>query len=125
LENITDGLNSSAKKVALYHPLHTPDEAIELAHLIKKAAVCIKIAVEELEKLKKNLPSINHQCENLHQIENQADDVYENFITRLFKEEKDSIELIKLKEITGELEDTTDLAEHVGKVIRTIVVKYA
>ena len=38
---------------------------------------------------------------------------------------KDSIELIKAKEIMYELEKTTDAAEHVGKLIRTIIVKYA
>ena len=64
-------------------------------------------------------------CSELHDIENKADDVYETYITKLFAEEKDSIELIKAKEIMYELEKTTDAAEHVGKLIRTIIVKYA
>ena len=45
----------------------------------------------------------------------RADDIYEFFITRLFEEEKDCIELIKIKEIMYELEKTTDAAEHVGE----------
>jgi len=44
----------------------------------------------------------------MHDIENRADDVYEFFITRLFEEEKDCIELIKIKEIMYELEKTTE-----------------
>lgn len=40
----------------------------------------------------------------LHDIENQADDVYELFVKKLFEEEKDCIELIKIKEIMQELE---------------------
>lgn len=40
----------------------------------------------------------------MHDIENQADDVYELFVKKLFEEEKDCIELIKIKEIMHELE---------------------
>jgi len=61
----------------------------------------------------------------LHDIENKADDIYENFVIKLFDDEHDGIELIKLKEILYEMEKTTDIAEHVGKIIRTIIVKYA
>lgn len=63
-------------------------------------------------------------CVELHDLENQADDVYEFFIRRLFEEEKDSIELIKIKEIMQELERTTDAAEHVGKILKNLIVKY-
>ena len=36
----------------------------------------------------------------------------------------DAIEVIKLKEILHELERATDAAERVGKIIKTIIVKY-
>ena len=49
----------------------------------------------------------------------------EFFITKLFEEEKDCIELIKIKEIMHELEKTTDAAEHVGKILKNLIVKYA
>ncbi|MFW9607067.1 MAG: DUF47 domain-containing protein, partial [Prevotella sp.] len=64
-------------------------------------------------------------CKTLHDLENEADDVYETAIINLFEDEKDGIELIKMKEILNELEKTTDAAEHVGKILRTIIVKYA
>jgi uncharacterized protein len=51
--------------------------------------------------------------------------VYEHFIIDLFERERNSIELIKLKEIMFELEKATDVAEYVGKIIKTIIVKYA
>ena len=53
------------------------------------------------------------------------EDIYEFFITKLFEEEKDCIELIKIKEIMHELEKTTDAAEHVGKILKSLIVKYA
>ena len=55
----------------------------------------------------------------------RQDDVYELFVKKLFEEEKDCIELIKIKEIMHELEKTTDAAERVGKILRNLIVKYA
>ena len=46
-------------------------------------------------------------------------------VAKLFEEEKDCIELIKIKEIMHELEKTTDAAEHVGKILKSLIVKYA
>lgn len=53
------------------------------------------------------------------------DELGTTFITKLFEEEKDCIELIKIKEIMHELEKTTDAAEHVGKILKNLIVKYA
>ena len=79
----------------------------------------------ELDVLKKSPENIKKYCRELHDIENRADDVCDNYIKNLFSEETDSIELIKLKGIVTQLEKTTDTAEFVGKIIRTIIVKYA
>jgi uncharacterized protein Yka (UPF0111/DUF47 family) len=64
-------------------------------------------------------------CIELHDLEHVADDIYERFLIELFENEKDAIEVIKLKEIMSQLEKTTDVAEYVGKIIQTIIVKYA
>ena len=58
-------------------------------------------------------------------IEKKADDVYEHFLIDLFENEKDAIEVIKLKDILHELERATDAAESVGKIIKTMIVKYS
>lgn len=125
LDDVADGINSCAKRIMLYNPKQIPQNAIQIALLVKEAAASIEMAVEELDVLKKNPVNVKKYCRNLHDIEKQADDVYEKFIIQLFDEEKDSIEIIKLKEIVHELERITDVEEHVGKIIRTIIVKYA
>ena len=125
LDDVTDYINSSAKKIALYNPKQLPASALEIAKLIKEGAVSIGKAVDQLDVLKKNSKKIKEYCQELKVIENKADDVYENFLIDLFENQKDSIEVIKLKEIMSELEEATDAAEHVGKIIKTIIVKYA
>ena len=79
----------------------------------------------ELDVMKKNSKNIKEYCLELKVTENKADDVYENFLIDLFENKKDAVEIIKLKEIMSELEKATDAAEHVGKIIKTIIVKYA
>jgi len=125
LDDVIDYINSCAKRIVLYNPKTMPKSAVELAKLIREGAVCIGKAVDELDVLKKNSKKIKEYCKELHDIENRADDVYEHFIIELFENEKDGIEIIKLKEIMYELEKATDAAEYVGKIIKTIIVKYA
>lgn len=124
IDDVIDCVNSCAKRINIYNPRVLGDSARELCHFIQQEAACICKAVEELNVFRKNPARLRGLCVELHDLENQADDVYEFFIRRLFEEEKDSIELIKIKEIMQELERTTDAAEHVGKILKNLIVKY-
>ena len=125
IDDVIDGINSSDKRITIYNPRPISDSGKELSLLIQQEAHYISKAMDELETFRKKPTTLRDYCTKLHDIENQADDVYELFITKLFEEEKDSIELIKIKEIMHELEKTTDAAEHVGKILRNLIVKYA
>ena len=118
-------VNSCAKRISIYNPRPISENGKELSRLIQEEATYICKAMDELETFRKKPTLLREYCSKLHEIENQADDVYEFFITKLFEEEKDCIELIKIKEIMHELEKTTDAAEHVGKILKNLIVKYA
>ncbi|MBB4042844.1 hypothetical protein GGR06_000609 [Bacteroides reticulotermitis] len=125
MDDVIDGINSCAKRITIYNPRPISESGKELSRLIQEEAAYISKAMDELETFRKNPAPLRQYCSKLHDIENQADDVYEFFITRLFEEEKDCIELIKIKEIMHELEKTTDAAEHVGKLLKNLIIKYA
>lgn len=125
MDDVIDGINSCAKRITIYNPRPISESGLELGRLIQQEAVLIDKAMDELETFRKKPGALGDYCSQLHEIENQADDVYEFFIKKLFMEEKDCIELIKIKEIMHELEKTTDAAEHVGKILRNLIVKYA
>ena len=124
MDDVIDGINSCSKRIAIYNPKTLSESAKELGHLIQEEGAYIHKAMDELEDFRKKPAKLREYCTKLHDIENQADDVYEFFITKLFEEEKDCIELIKIKEIMHELEKTTDSAEHVGKILKSFIVKY-
>ncbi len=125
MDDVTDYINSAAKRIFLYNPKEIPIDAKNISLLLKESAMIIEKAVCELGILKKNRVKISEYCSQLHTLENKADDVYEHFLIKLFEQQKDGIELIKEKEIMYELEKASDAAEDVGKIIKTIIVKYS
>ena len=125
IDDVIDGINSCAKRIAVYNPHPISESGKKLCNLIHQAALCIEKAMDELEIFRQKSSNLRECCAKLHEIENQADDVYELFVKKLFEEETDCIELIKVKEIMQELERTTDAAEHVGKILRSLIDKYA
>lgn len=125
LDDVTDLINSCAKRIMLYSPKSIPESAVQLASLVREAGEWLTKAIDELDVLKKNPEKIKGYCAQLGVIETKADDVYEHFLIDLFENETDAIEVIKLKDILHELERATDAAETVGKIIKTIIIKYS
>ena len=125
LDDVIDRINSCSKRIAIYNPCKNNPYEKSLGEIVRQDAICIDKAMGELASLRKNASILKEHCNELHNLENKADDIYETAIIHLFEEEKNGIELIKMKEILNEMEKTTDAAEHVGKVLKTIIVKYA
>lgn len=125
LDDVMDYINASAKRVILYQPRQMPNKAMHMAEIILEDAKAIDTACGELKNMRKQ-PTISlEQCSKLHDLEHEGDDVYDNFVQELFEIEIDAKELIKIKEIMACMEEATDRANHVGKTLKTIIVKYA
>ncbi|MCL1910927.1 MAG: DUF47 family protein [Leptospirales bacterium] len=125
LDDVIDSINSSSKRVLIFQPKHIPAEFVKMCEIISASCDVIKLSVEELKTVKRNADKMLGYCERLHEFEHDADDLYEEYIRQLFEAEHDGIEILKLKEIIQDLERTTDIAHYVGKIIKTIIVKYA
>lgn len=125
MDDVIDAINRSAQKVLLYAPKQLPEYNRQMATLIRKGTEGIQNAVNELVVVRRNDKKIRQYCKEIKHIEEQADVVYEEGITNLFRGEFDAIELVKLKEIIQELEKAANKINSVGKVIKTIIVKYA
>jgi uncharacterized protein Yka (UPF0111/DUF47 family) len=73
----------------------------------------------------KNIKAITEAMIKINSIENQADDVFDMSIERLFAMETDAKEVIKIREIYQVMELATDKCEDASNVIESIVLKYA
>jgi len=106
----------------LYKPKMFMAEFADLANLILEGARLIDSGIKDIKKSDSN-PKLTDICIQISEIENKADDIYHSAISRLFEEEADPIELIKIKDILKSLERATDDAKTVSNVFKTIVIK--
>jgi uncharacterized protein len=125
LDDIADYIYSAGKKINFYRLDPLEDEGIQKsAHAILEAVLAVKSAVAEIRNLK-NTHKIVECVIKINSIENQADEIFDASIERLFDSDVDAKELIKRREIYQVLEIVTDKCEDAGNVIESIVVKYA
>lgn len=124
LDDIIDYIHGSAKRIELYKVETVHPAMIKLAELIMQCASELDNAVGSLRSMR-NIPRIRESLVKINSIENHADDLFDNAVARLFEDEKNAIEIIKLKEVLSALETATDKCEDVANAIETIIVKQA
>ncbi len=124
LDDICDYIYSTAKKINFYK-VNPNDTGIQkLADLIVEGTIQIGLAVSELRNMR-DMRKITDALVKINSIENQADDVFDMSIDRLFENEPDAKEVIKKREIYQVMETVTDKCEDAANVIETIIIKYA
>jgi uncharacterized protein Yka (UPF0111/DUF47 family) len=124
LDDIADYIYASAKKINFYR-VNPNDFGIQkMAELIEQATVQIVIVVKELRNMK-DVRKITEALVKVNSIENQADDIFDLSIEKLFNNENDFKEVIKKREIYQVLEIATDKCEDAANVIESIMIKYA
>src|SRR5580693_9328406 len=124
LDDICDYIFASAKKINFYK-VNPNDLGIQkMADLIEQGARQIQGAVKELRNMR-NMRTITDALVRVNNIENQADDIFDMSIERLFETEPDAKEVIKKRDIYQVMEIVTDKCEDAANVIESIIIKYA
>ncbi|ANA39315.1 MULTISPECIES: DUF47 domain-containing protein [Geobacter] len=122
LDDIIDLIDASAQRFIMYNVEKPTPEAKELAFLILQGCLAIEKAVSHLGE---KFEHIAEHCVEVNALENEADRVCREAVSRLFDEEKDPIQLIKWKEIYETLERATDKCEDAANILESVVVKNA
>jgi predicted phosphate transport protein (TIGR00153 family) len=123
LDDILDLIDASAQRIIMYNVEAIPPEAKSLGFIILQSCIAVDKAVAMLGK--KTNEQIFDACVEINSLENEADRVSREAISRLFDEEKDPIQLIKWKEIFETLEKATDRCEDASNILESVVVKNA
>ncbi|HSV60536.1 MAG TPA: DUF47 domain-containing protein [Variovorax sp.] len=125
MDDIADLIQDSAETMALYDVRHMTEEISRLTTLSVKSCERVKDAVKYLGKITD--PAIAEAtlkaCEEIDRLESDADRVMRSAMSKLFREEPDVREVIKLKAIYELLETITDKCEDVANVIEGIVLE--
>lgn len=122
LDDVLDTIQDATRTVTVFDIRRATPEAIRFAEIIRASAERLAHAVSLLSNMK-NGPDILATCREIDLLENEADDVLRTALSKLFREEPDVRELIKLKEIYELLEKVTDHCDDVGNLLEAIVLE--
>jgi uncharacterized protein Yka (UPF0111/DUF47 family) len=124
LDDIADYIYACGKKINFYRVNPNDTGMQKLAEIVHASATEVRKAVGELRDMK-NMRVITESLIRINSLENQADDMFDMSIERLFATEPDAKEVIKKREIYQSMEMATDKCEDAANVIESIIVKYA
>jgi predicted phosphate transport protein (TIGR00153 family) len=125
MDDVADLIQDSAETMALYDLRQVNESITRLTELAVKCCERLKEAVALIGGLA-DAPTAEaalKTCEEIDRLESDADRVMRSAMSKLFREEPDVRELIKLKAIYELLETITDKCEDVANVIEGIVLE--
>ena len=125
MDDVADLIQDSAETMALYDVRHMTESMTRLTELSVKCCERLKDAVYMLAKIAEpaTAEAALKTCEEIDRLESDADRVMRSAMSKLFREEPDVRELIKLKAIYELLEALTDKCEDVANLIEGIVLE--
>jgi hypothetical protein len=125
MDDILDLLQDSSEVMALYDVQHVTEDVKRLGDISVKCCERVQHAVSLLSKLDQAevAEAAIKTCEEIDRLESDADRVMRSAMSRLFREEEDVRELIKLKAIYEHLETISDRCEDVANLIEGIVLE--
>jgi predicted phosphate transport protein (TIGR00153 family) len=125
MDDVVDLLQDATETMQLYDVRAMTDEVIRLGEISVKCCERVQHAVSLISQLSK--PSAHEAalktCEEIDRLESDADRVMRAAMSKLFREEVDVRELIKLKTIYELLESISDRCEDVANLIEGIVLE--
>jgi hypothetical protein len=108
MDDICDLIQDATETLTLYDIHNITPEAARLADISLKCCERVKDIVHQLGEKDQKFETIVKTCEEIDRLESDADRVLRAAVSRLFREEQDVREVIKMKAIYELLEAVTD-----------------
>ncbi len=124
IDDVVDYIYGTSKRIDLYKIHQIPPSMIRLAELIHLSAIELRDSIYEMRSLR-NAGSIRHRLEKIKDYENEADMIMNDAIAEMFRNEKDAMYILKMKEVISFLETATDKCEDAANVIESVMIKFS
>ncbi|MFY9328903.1 MAG: DUF47 family protein [Georgfuchsia sp.] len=122
MDDILDMIQDFAEAMYLYDVRKLTQEAVQLADICGFCCERVEDAVGLIHNMD-SAQAIIKTCQEIDRLESDADRVMRTGMAKLFREEADTRELIKMKNIYELLETITDRCEDVANIIEGIVLE--
>ena len=125
MDDILDLLQDSAEVMQLYDLQNVSEDVLRLGEISAKCCERVQHVVSLLPKLSQ--PAVAEAalktCEEIDRLESDADRVMRSAMSKLFRDNIEVRELIKLKAVYEHLESISDRCEDVANIIEGIVLE--
>ncbi len=124
LDDVVDLIHTSASTITVYNVKKITPVAQEFCEIITAST---KLVDEILPKLRhrRTFSQVHKAIIEINRLENKADDLLKTSLTKLFKNPKDPLDVIRWRDIYGYLEHITDKTEDIANVLQNLITKYA
>ncbi len=122
MDDILDIIEDTAQLLFLYDIRDVTPEARQLADINHACTQKVQAVVAMLSDMK-NATAMLAACDEIDRYESEADHVMRAAIAKLFRDEADVRQLIKLRTVYEHLEAVTDACEDVANIIEGIVLE--
>jgi len=121
LDDVMDAMDGTARRSQIFRLGPAPEGVKRLTEVIERM---VGVLGEGVSRLKKG-DDVMRYCIEAKQLEEEGDAIYHEALGQLFEKERDTLEIIKWKEIYDNLEMTLDQSEDVANVLESITLKHA
>ena len=125
LDDVVDAIDEAAQYTLEYQIQEPTEHARHLAAIIVQCADQLERALSLLSTRGSKLKDILPFAVELNRLENEADKVASKAMGELFSNGFDVIQILKWRDIYGDLEEATDRAEDAANVLEGIVLKHS
>ena len=122
MDDILDLMQDVAETIVLYDIRKVTPESRQLAEICQMCCERVRTAVSLLKNVK-DADAILKTCQEIDRLESDADRVMRSAMSKLFRDEADVKQLIKMRTVYELLEQITDRCEDVANVIEGIVLE--
>ena len=122
MDDIVDLIQDVTESLTLYDVKHITPETARLAEIALKCCERVKDVVGLVGNTKAT-DALMRTCNEIDRLESDADRVLRAALAKLFREEQDARELVKMKAIYEQLESITDRCEDVANLAEGIALE--
>ncbi len=118
LDDVLDGIEAAAARLAIYRVRRAIAPAKAMGHLVLDSARELALALDSLRHMRDVFP----HTRALHRLENQGDDLLREALEQLFAGRASLKAVLKWKDVFELLETSTDRCEDIANVLETMAI---
>ena len=124
MDDVLDLMQDAAEAMVVFDISSLPPGALRMAEILHESCVRVHEGVKLLHSMD-NAAKILELSNQIDAFESDADRVFRDGISLLFREEQDTRQLIKHKNVFEYLENAIDKCQDVANVLESVVVENA